>query len=121
MMHRWYFDAVHLPTHNLFDVFGILDDLDRKNYRHKPNVIDEEGIKIELPGVKVEDIEITLESKTLKVTGKSRHGKEFTYVYSLKSSIDESSITAKLENGLLSVTLPKKHPECAVRKINIET
>lgn len=121
MMPRWYFDTVHLPTHNLFDVFGILDDLDRKNYHHKPDVIDEEGIKIELPGVKASDLEITLESRTLKVTGKSRHGKELTYVYSLKSSIDESAITAKLENGLLSVTLPKKPPEYAVRKINIET
>ena len=30
MMPRWYFDTVHLPTNNFFDVFGILDDLDRK-------------------------------------------------------------------------------------------
>lgn len=120
MMPRWYFDTVHLPTNNLFDVFGILDDLDRKNHRHKADTIDEEGVKIELPGVKVSDINVDISDRSLRVSGKSRHGKEFHYAYGLRPEIDSDLISAKFQDGLLSITLPKKKSKEMIRKVVIE-
>lgn len=112
-----YYDSFRNPTIDLFDAFKLFDDYEKT---YKSETIDNEGIKIELPGVKASDVDVSVEGKVLRVTGKSRHGKEFKYVYSLKSSADESSISAKLEDGLLSITIPKKS-EQTTRKILIST
>ena len=94
MLSKWYFDTVHVPANNLF---GILDDLDRKNHHHKADTVDEEGVKIELPGVKVCDINIDISDRSLRVSGKSRHGKEFHYAYGLGPEIDSDLISAKFQ------------------------
>lgn len=111
-----YYDSFRNPTIDLFDAFKFFDDYE-KTYNE---TIDNEGIKIELPGVKASDVDVSVEGKVLRIIGKSRHGKEFKYVYSLKSSADESNISAKLEDGLLSITIPKKS-EQTTRKILIST
>jgi HSP20 family protein len=102
-------------------MLDIFDPFKMSEFQHDVDSIDEKGIKIELPGVKSSNLDVSVQGRTLKVTGKSRHGKEFSYVYSLKSSVDESAITAKFEDGLLDITLPKKSSETTVRKIVIET
>jgi len=116
-----YYDTMRTPKFvDLFDSFRLLNDFEGTHWTHRADTIDEEGVKIELPGVKAEDVDVTVEGRTLKVTGKSRHGTEFSYAYTVKTSVDETGITAKLQDGLLSVTLPKK-PEVAPRKIEITT
>lgn len=112
-----YYDSFRSPAIDLFDAFKFFDDYDRT---YKSETIDNEGIKIELPGVKASDIDVSVEGKVLRVTGKSRHGKEFKYVYSLKNGADESNIVAKLEDGLLSITIPKKAEQTS-RKIVVST
>jgi len=103
-----YYDTAHFPMIDLIEPFKILDDYNRGVSRHRFDSIDDEGIKIELPGVKLSDIDVTVYDRTLKVTGKSRRGTDFNYSYSLKSTVDESAITAKLQDGLLEISLPKK-------------
>jgi HSP20 family molecular chaperone IbpA len=105
---------------DLFEPFKLLNDFESSRSRYRFDSIDEEGIKIELPGVKPEDLNVTVDGKTLKVTGKSRHGKEFSYAYTLKSSVDDAGISAHLQDGLLSISLPKK-AESSVRKIAVTT
>jgi len=112
-----YYDSFRGPTIDLFDTFTIFDDYEKS---FKSETIDSEGIKIELPGVKATDVDVSVEGKILRVAGKSRHGKEFKYTYTLKSSADESNILAKLEDGLLSITIPKKIEQTA-RKIVVST
>jgi HSP20 family protein len=112
-----YYDSFRNPTIDLFDAFKIFDDYEKT---YKSETIDNEGVKIELPGVKASDVDVSVEGKMLRITGKSRHGKDFKYVYSLKSNADESNISAKLEDGLLSITIPKKS-EQSIRKILIST
>lgn len=115
-----------LSLYNQFPVFDILDaihyinDHDKSVTRRSRDLIDDSGIKIEMPGVKATDLDITIEGRTLKVTGKSRHGKEFSYSYVLKSGVDDASITSTLQDGLLEITLPKKK-EVTARKIPIST
>lgn len=120
MLNRYY-DTMRTPTFiDLFEPLKLLNEVEGTYRYHRADTIDEEGIKIELPGVKPSDVDISVENKTLKVTGKSRHNKEFSYSYVLKSNIDDSAITANLQDGLLTITLPKK-PESAPRKITITT
>lgn len=111
-----YHDTIRTPSFDIFDTLRVFQELDGHSLRQRVDSIDEEGIKIELPGVKASDVEVTVQNRTLKILGKSRHGKEFSYAYTLKSSVDDTSITAQLQDGLLTISLPKK-PENAPRKI----
>lgn len=109
---------MRVPALDLFNTFRLFDHFDKNNLRHRDDTIDEEGIKVELPGVKPSDVDVSVEGRTLKISGKSRHGKEFSYVYSLKHGVDDSAITATMKDGLLSVSLPKKQ-ESSTRKIQV--
>lgn len=68
----------------------------------------------EVPGVKRENVKIELNNKLLSVTVERMGGsddKESGYVanrsISVPDSVNPESITAKVEDGILTVTLPK--------------
>lgn len=107
-----------LPVFDIFDAFRYLDSDRSLIRRRSTESVDDNGLKIEMPGVKVSDLEVNVENRILKISGKSRHGKEFSYSYSLRSSVDESKITATLQDGLLEISLPKRQ-ESSSRKIQI--
>lgn len=111
-----YHENFYTPTTEILNSLGFFGDVYHKS---KSDIIDSEGIKVELPGVKSCDVEITVEGRLLKINAKSRLGKEFSYTYSLRSAVDESSIEAHFEDGLLEVKLPKKQ-ELKSRKIPIK-
>jgi HSP20 family protein len=84
---------------------------------------DASGLKIvtELPGMKAEDVKLTLEGRTLTIKGEKRqvaeekttkvHRYERTYgaferSFTLPSTVDSNKVDAAFENGLLTVTLP---------------
>jgi len=115
-----YYDSIRPSVFDL-DLFRMFGDIESSSLKHNHDMIDEEGIKIELPGVKPEDVDVSINGRTLKVTGKSRHGKEFSYVYTLKNSTDSEKIKAKFINGLLEILLPKRASDECVKKIVIET
>lgn len=118
IMLTWYYDTHRTPVFDLLDAFRGFEDFDKRSVRKSKETIDDEGLKIEMPGVKSGDLDVTVENRTLKVKGKSRIGKEFSYTYSLHSNVDTEAVTAKLEDGLLEISLPKK-PESTPRKITI--
>jgi HSP20 family protein len=79
-------------------------------------------LHLELPGVKPEDIRLSIEDNVLSVRGEKRqvaeernervHRYERTYgiferSFTLPSSVDSGSIEAGFENGILTVTIPK--------------
>lgn len=105
---------------DIFDTLRYINGYDVSSRRKTSDFIDENGIKIEMPGVKASDLEVSINDRIIKISGKSRHGREFSYTYRLKSDVDESTITAKLEDGLLDVTLPKKASTIS-RKIPVMT
>lgn len=111
-----YHESFYTPTTEILNSLGFFGDVYHKN---KTDVIDSEGIKVELPGVKSSDVELTVEGRSLRITAKSRLGKEFSYTYSLRSVVDESAIEAHFEDGLLEIKLPKKQ-ELKSRKIPIK-
>lgn len=77
-------------------------------------------VEAEMPGFKRDEISVTLESGILSITGERKaqdrkgqeHLTERRYLkvarsFTLPTSIDESKIDAKLEEGVLKLRLPK--------------
>jgi HSP20 family protein len=98
------------------------------------NLWEEEGkwcVELELPGVKQENLDITLEKNTLRVAAE-RPAPEGDYkywhqergygrierVFQLPETVDAEGIEAELADGVLKLTLAKK-PEAQPRKIEI--
>ena len=88
---------------------------------------------LEMPGVTQEGLSIQLEARELVIRGErpvyekdaklvyaSRSlGSKLEKRFSLGEDVERSAVTANLENGLLTVTLPRK-AEVKARKIEVE-
>lgn len=85
----------------------------------------------DMPGVKPEDLEITIADHVLTVKGSRRFDTKdnervmlgraygsFTHSYSLPESLDEQQLSAELADGVLTVRIPRL-PEARPRKIQI--
>jgi HSP20 family protein len=85
---------------------------------------DKDAVKIvaELPGVKPEDVKLSLESNLLTIRGEKKQEAEertervhryersygsFERAFALPSTVDGEKISAEYENGILTVTVPK--------------
>lgn len=94
----------------------------------KADVVEKEKhyeIHMALPGLKKEDIKISVEGDMLNVEGERRHSfneetdkvlrRETSYGKFSRSfnvsKLDTSSVEATFENGILSITLPKQNIE----------
>jgi HSP20 family protein len=91
-------------------------------------------IKVELPDVNREDVEVTVENNTLTLRGEKklpadvkeeqfrrierRYG-NFTRSFTLPNTVDASKVSAEFRNGVLTVKLPFKE-EAKPRTINVE-
>lgn len=92
-------------------------------------------VEAELPGFKKEEVDITLENQTLTISAERRseqkNGGEkgelllherrysrFLRSFTLPPTVDESSVNAKLTDGVLVVTLNKRE-ESKPRKISV--
>lgn len=79
-------------------------------------------VKVELPGMKKEDIKINIENNTLSIEGERKteseeKGKTFHRIersygqfyraVSLPKHVDDAKIKAEFNDGLLTITLPK--------------
>jgi len=85
----------------------------------------------DVPGVKQEDLEVTLENHVLTIKGTRKfESKEdeqvvlgraygsFTRAYTLPSSLDGENLTAQLADGVLTIRIPRQ-PKAKPRKIEI--
>jgi HSP20 family protein len=80
-------------------------------------------LKLEVPGVKQEDLDVRLENQTLTVKGERKIEKEekeenfhrierrfgsFTRTFTLPQTVDTGAVKANYENGVLAISLAKK-------------
>ena len=92
-------------------------------------------VTTDLPGINKEDVEISIKEDMLEISAKSGKEKEteeegyirreraYTRFYRavrLPTSVKEEGGTAKIENGVLTIMLPKMKLEEPVKKIQIE-
>ena len=90
-------------------------------------------VTAELPGVKVEDIDISVRNDALTLRGsrereklgdgESYHRRErrfgsFSRTFQLPFRVESDEVDAKFSNGMLSISLPRSEAEKA-RKINV--
>jgi HSP20 family protein len=87
----------------------------------------------DVPGVKQDDLEITLENHVLTIKGTRRFERRdqeqvmlgraygsFRRAFTLPDGLDEENLVANLADGVLTVRIPK-HPKAKPRKIQIGT
>jgi HSP20 family molecular chaperone IbpA len=77
----------------------------------------ENGYAVELPvaGFAPDNIDVTLEDRVLTISGKTER-RSFTRSLLIPEEIDADSIGAKVEHGMLTITL-NMHPKAQPRKI----
>ena len=92
------------------------------------------ALKLEVPGVKQEDLDIRVENQTLTVRGERKFEAEekeenfhrierrfgsFVRSFTLPQTVDPETVKAAYENGVLNVTIAKK-AEAKPKQIKVE-
>ena len=92
-------------------------------------------LRLEVPGMVTEDIKIGVENNTLTVRGEKKHESKsedetffrsersygaFERSFSLPGYVDSEDVQAKLDNGVLTIRLPRRE-EAKSREIAIES
>ncbi len=95
-------------------------------------------IVMDIPGVKKENVKVTLEKGILTVSAsthgeseekdnegnyirRERHSGEYTRSFSVSDDVSQDDIKAKMENGTLTLTIPKNvEKESSSKTIEIE-
>jgi len=77
-------------------------------------------VTLDLPGVAREDLAINIEGAVARIETKQEAKRQFKAAYELPQDIDAEATTAKLENGVLTLSLAKKQPVSNVRQIEVK-
>lgn len=77
-------------------------------------------VTLDLPGVAREDLSINIEGAIVRIETKAEAKRQFKAAYELPQDIDTETSGAKLENGVLTLTLAKKVPVSNARTIEIK-
>ena len=124
MLTRW--DAVSTLDRMFDDVMGSMLGTATSSRTFDPSIDvhasdDEVVLVCDVPGVKQDDLEVTLENHVLTIKGTRRFdGKEneqvmlgraygsFNRSYTLPEYVDDDNLTARLADGVLTIRIPKQ-------------
>ena len=83
-------------------------------------------LTMDVPGMSKNDIEVTFDSNRLKISGQRKSDKYDSYEYgkmertfSVPTNVETDKISAKIDNGVLKVLLPKAKSSLG-RKISVK-
>ena len=76
-------------------------------------------LSLDVPGLSREDLAISIEGAVVRIDSKAEAKRQFKAAYELPQDIDAEASTAKLENGVLTLTLAKKVPVSNARTIEV--
>ena len=95
------------------------------SYKYRTTLNEQENdyiVHAQVPGLSKEDINITLDNNILKICGEKAVNDHMTCSInkelSLGRDVNASKITAKVENGILELNIPKSE-KCKTKKIKI--
>ena len=77
-------------------------------------------VTLDLPGVARDDLSIDIEGPVVRIQTKPEAQRPFKAAYELPQDIDVDATSAKLENGVLTLTLGKKQPVSNARSIEVK-
>lgn len=104
-----------------FDPFRALFSSVPNGYSYGTEVQKSENgwtVEIPVPGFKPDEIDVTVEDRVLTVNGKNER-RSFQRSILIPEEVDVESIDAKVEHGLLALTLPL-HPKAQPRRIEVK-
>jgi len=121
-----------------FDNFFSGEEEETSLYRFTPSVDIEEGEKAyhvtaELPGVKKDDVKVTVKDNVLTINGEKKQKKEekgkeyhrteraygsFQRCFRLPEMVDQENINAEFKDGMLEISIPKKE-EAVSKEVNV--
>jgi len=130
------FEAAQREVEQLFDNFlGNQNGNGASEALAPASLWEEEGrwcVEVDLPGVKQEDIDVTLDKNTLRLTAERRAPQEdrkfwhqeraygkIERVITLPETVDPDAIEAELKDGVLQLYLAKR-PELQPKKIQVK-
>lgn len=134
MLTRW--DAVSTLDRMFDDVMGSMLGTATSTRTFDPSIdvhaSDDEVVFVcDVPGIKQDDLEVTLENHVLTIKGtRNFEGKEdeqvmlgraygsFSRSFTLPEYVDDENLTARLADGVLTIRIPKQ-PKAKPRKIQI--
>jgi HSP20 family molecular chaperone IbpA len=76
-------------------------------------------VSLDLPGLAREDLGITIEGTVVKIETRKEARRQFKAAYELPQEIDVDATSARLENGVLTLTLAKKVPVSNARQVQV--
>ncbi len=77
-------------------------------------------VTLDVPGVAREELSINVEGAIVRIETKPEARRQLKAAYELPQEIDVEATTAKLENGVLTLTLAKKQPVSNARVIEVK-
>jgi HSP20 family protein len=78
------------------------------------------NLSIDMPGVAREDLVISIEGSIVRIETRAEAKRPYKAAYELAEEIDAEATTAKLENGVLTLSLAKKKQVSAARNIEVK-
>ena len=76
-------------------------------------------VSLDVPGVTREQLSIAIDGAVVRVATNKEAARQYQAAYELPAEIDAEATSAKLENGVLTLTLAKKQPVSKARTIEI--
>ena len=77
-------------------------------------------VSLDLPGVSREQLAIAVDGAVVRVQTAKEAPRQYQVAYELPADIDVDATSAKLENGVLTLTLGKKKPVVTARTIEVK-
>lgn len=77
-------------------------------------------LSLDVPGVTREQLAIEVDGTVVRVTTAKEAARQYQAAYELPAEIDAEATSAKLENGVLTLTLAKKKPVVTSRQIEVK-
>lgn len=77
-------------------------------------------VTLDVPGVSREQLAIDVDGTVVRVATTKEAARQYKAAYELPAEIDAQATSAKLENGVLTLTLGKKKPVVTARQIEVK-
>lgn len=76
-------------------------------------------VHLDVPGVSREDLSIAIDGPVVRIETRQEAPRQYKAAYELPQDIDADATQARLENGVLTLTLAKHQPASGARQIPI--